>query len=265
MTLTNETTSTTSGRVNAIFDDVIGALTGVIEKHRVTWEEFGTATQWLALAGSQGSELPMMLDVFLSTPVDNVNAAGVGTESNVQGPFYVGGAPLLEQPYVLPKRADEPGDVLVFSGTVRSTDGTPLAGAVLDVWQANGAGEYSHFSPGTPEFNLRGRLRTDAEGRFEFETVVPDPYEIPKDGATGILLAALGRSAYRPGHIHFMLSHEGANPLTTQIYFEGDPYIDCDIVDAVKAPLITKLERQHGADGRSSATCSYDFVLAPRA
>jgi catechol 1,2-dioxygenase len=263
MTMTSETRSTTNARVEAIFSDVIAALTGIIEKHRVTWEEYRAASEWLTLAGNQGFELPLMLDAFLSTTVDNVNAAGVGTESNVEGPFYVADAPLLERPVVMPKRADEPGGTLLFSGTVRSTDGSPLAGATLDVWQANGAGEYSQFSPGVPEYNLRGRLTTDADGRFEFETVVPEPYEIPKSGATGILLAALGRPAYRPGHIHFLLSHEHARSLTTQIYFEGDPWIDCDVVGAVKAPLITKLERHLGAGGRSFATCSYDFVLAP--
>ena len=263
MTMTSEAPLTKNARVDAIFSDVIDALSGIIEKHRVTWDEYRAATEWLTLAGTQGFEVPLMLDVFLSTAIDNVNAAGVGTESNVEGPFYVPDAPLLERPCVLPKRADEPGEALVFSGTVRSIDGSPLAGATLDVWQANGAGEYSHFSPGVPEFNLRGRVSTDADGWFEFETVVPDPYEIPKTGATGMLLAALGRPAYRPGHIHFTLSHEDARPLTTQIYFEGDPWIDCDVVGAVKAPLITKLERHLDAEGRSSATCSYDFVLAP--
>lgn len=269
MTFTTETsanghqTPAANPRVDAIFSDVIAALTAIIEKHRVTWDEYRAATEWLTLAGSQQFELPLMLDVFLSTAVDNVNSTGAGTECNVEGPFYVDGAPLLEQPCTLPKRADEPGEALVFSGTVRSTDGSPLAGAVLDVWQANGAGEYSHFSPDVPDYNLRGRLVTDPSGRFEFATVLPDPYEIPKSGATGMLLAALGRPAYRPGHIHFILSHERAHTLTTQIYFEGDPWIDCDVVGAVKAPLITTVERHYDAEGQSSATCSYDFVLAP--
>jgi catechol 1,2-dioxygenase len=258
MTMTTEATSTANPRVDAIFTDVIDALAAIIEKHQVTWAEYRAATEWLTLAGSQGFEIPLMLDVFLSTPIDNVNSDGEGTESNVEGPFYVPGAPLLEAPCVLPKRADEVGEKLVFSGSVRSTDGSPLAGATLDVWQANGEGAYSHFSPDVPEHNLRGRLTTDANGRFEFETVVPVGYSIPDTGATGMLLAALGRPAVRPAHIHFILSHERARSLTTQIYFEGDPWIDCDVVGAVKAPLITKLEREAG-----SATCTYDFVLAP--
>jgi catechol 1,2-dioxygenase len=262
MTIANEATPTTNPRVGEIFDDVIAALSGIIERHQVTWAEYGAFMGWIGQAVEQGFEIPLMVDVFLSTAVDNVNGVEGGTESNVEGPFYVAGAPLLERPCVLPKRVDEPGDLLVFSGTVRSTDGSPLAGAVIDVWQANGAGEYSHFAPDVPEYNLRGRVTTDASGRFEFETVVPEAYEVPTTGATGALLAALGRPAFRPGHIHFTLSHESKRALTTQIYFEGDQWIDSDVVGAVKAPLITKLERHEDADGRSSATCSYDFVLA---
>ncbi len=118
-------------------------------------------------------------------------------------------------------------------------------------------GEYSNFHPGVPEGNLRGRLTTDAAGRFEFETVVPAPYEIPNTGATGSLLAALGRHCFRPGHIHFKVSHPSARALTTQIYFDGDPWIDSDVVGAVKDSLVTHLVR----DAEGATRCSYEFVL----
>jgi catechol 1,2-dioxygenase len=259
VTLT-EANQTAQARLNAIVDDVQGALLDIIAKHRITAEEFRAATMFFAEAGQQHLEIPMMLDVFLAAAVDDVaHATADGTENNVEGPVYIAGAPMLERPFVLPKREDEAGEKLIFSGTVRSTDGTPLAGALLDVWQANGAAEYSQFNPGVPEYNLRGKLTTDDDGRFEFETVVPSAYEIPKAGATGKLLAALGRSAFRPGHIHFKISHEAAAPLTTQIYFEGDPWLDSDVVGAVKASLVTKLTQ-----GPSHATCSYDFVLPAR-
>lgn len=262
MTLT-DANQTTQARLNEILDDVQRALVDIITRHRVTAKEFRAATEFLAEAGQQHLEIPMMLDVFLAAAVDDVaHASGEGTECNVEGPVYIAGAPTLERPYVLPRRADEPGDKLIFSGTVCSTDGTPLAGAALDVWQANGAAEYSHFNPDVPEYNLRGRLMTDDNGCFEFETVVPSPYEVPTSGATGRLLAALGRSAFRPAHIHFKISHQKASPLTTQIYFEGDPWIDADVVGAVKASLITKLARHDDDRGGSYATCSYDFVLS---
>jgi catechol 1,2-dioxygenase len=259
---TLETPPTNDTRVSAIFDDVVGALRDVIAKHRVSWDEYRVATAWLTSAGEQGFQIPLMLDVFLSTTVDDVNSpANGGTESNVEGPFYIADAPMLDRPYVLPRREDEPGEILVFAGTVTASDGSPLANALVDVWQDNGAGEYSHFHPGVPENNLRGRFLTDTDGRFELETVVPVPYEIPTAGAVGQLLATLGRAAVRPAHIHFKISHESARPLTTQIYLSGDPWLESDVVvGAVKAGLVTSIVP--GAPGRR-ASCSYDFVLTP--
>lgn len=262
---TLQTTPTNDTRLAAIVDDVVGALREVVTTHRITWDEYRLATAWLLSAGEQTFEIPLLMDLFLSTTVDDVqSSADGGTETNVEGPFYVAHAPLLTEPYVLPMRPDEPGEVLVFSGTVTTTDGVPLAGALVDVWQDNGAGEYSHFHPGVPEHNLRGRLLADHEGRFELRTVLPVPYEIPTNGATGRLLAAMGRSAFRPAHIHFKVSHEAARPLTTQIYFAGDPWLDADVVvGAVKASLVTPVVHAGEGGAHAPATCSYDFVLAP--
>ena len=247
-------------RLNVIFDDLHEALREVIVKHGVTWEEYGLAIEWLREAGMAGSEIPDLLDFLVSSAIDDAtHATGDGTEPNIQGPVYVADAPMLERPFVLPRREDEPGERLVFSGTVRTTDGVPLAGAVLDIWQSNGAGEYSHFMAGVPEYNLRGRLTTDDDGCFEFETVVPAPYEVSLGAATGRLFATLGRPNFRPGHIHLKLSHEAAAPLTTQIYFDGDRFLDSDVVGAVKPSLVTKLMRHVGED--AYARCSYDFVL----
>jgi len=155
--------------------------------------------------------------------------------------------------------------VLFLSGTVSSLDGRPLAGAMLDMWQA-------HFYEGIPAFNLRGRFTTDREGRFEVRTVLPAAYEIPKEGPTGRLLNALGRHFFRPSHLHIRLSHPGHKPLTTQIYFEGDAYLHSDVVGAVKDSLVVKLQkddaRSNGGQGAPDSpcyTCSYNFVLQPQA
>ena len=248
-----------TGRLNAIVDDLQAALIEIMRTHRVTHEEYRAATVWLMAAGTQHLEIPLMLDVFLAQAVDDLSHEETeGTDNNVEGPVYIEGAPMLTAPYVLPHRADEPGTPLVFSGSVRSTDGTPLAGAVLDIWQANGAGEYSHFNPGVPEYNLRGKLTTDADGTFEFATVAPSEYPIPLAGATGQLLAALGRPGNRPAHIHFKLSHPDAAPLTTQLYFADDPYLRSDVVGAVKDSLVLNPVRTD--DG---VACSFDFVLSP--
>ncbi|MCK0113611.1 catechol 1,2-dioxygenase [Ornithinimicrobium sp. F0845] len=259
---TIDTARPTNLRLQEVFDDVLQALLDAITRHRVTWEEFRVATEWLTEAGDQGIEIPLMLDVFLSSTVDDLAHAGDGTENNLEGPYYVPDAPFLHHPYVLPQRQDEPGEKLHFAGRVRSTDGTPLAGAVLDVWQSNGLGEYSHVQPDLPEFNLRGRLVADQDGCFEFMTVVPVPYAIPTDGATGRLLAAMGREPFRPAHIHFRISHPDCEPLTTQIYFEDDPWLDADVAGAVKESLVTPVTRWADAGGGQYAGCAYDFVLS---
>jgi catechol 1,2-dioxygenase len=179
---------------------------------------------------------------------------------------------LLERPYVLPQRENEDGEILFFSGTVRSTHGAPLVGALLDIWQADATGRYSQFNYQEPRYNLRGRLQTDDKGRFEVRTVVPSSYEIPKAGPTGKLLAALGRHAFRPAHLHVKLSDEACEPLTTQLYMDGDPWIESDVVGAVKAPLVARLTK-HDSPGdlvarglkRPYFTLSYDFTLGPSA
>lgn len=262
-----------NARLAEIFHDLLGAVQGVIKKHGVTYEEYRQATGFLMEAGKSDNEIPLLLDIFLSVTVDDVNNPSTGgTETNVEGPYYIPGAPVLDPPYALPSRENEPGDPLFFSGSVRSPDERPLAGTVLDIWQANGEGHYSHFDPSQPQYNLRGKIKTDDQGRFEVRTVVPAPYEIPKEGPTGRLVGALGRTFFRPAHIHVMLSHDGFRPLTTQIYFQDDPWLDSDVVGAVKASLVTKLEKHEDAAelqkrgvGRPFFTCSYDLVLQPQA
>jgi catechol 1,2-dioxygenase len=259
-----------NARLEVVFTDILDSLQRIIRRHQITLEEFRLATEWLTEAGTQPNEIPLVLDLLLACTVDDVNfAVDEGTANTVEGPFFVPGAPLLSPPYRLPMRDDEPGERLLFSGTVRSVDGTPLPAAMLDIWQISADGGYSHFHPGFPEYNLRGRLAADQDGGFEVETVVPQPYEVPHDGATGKLLAALGRTAYRPAHLHLKLTHPGQRPLTTQIYFEDDPWLDRDVVvGATKTSLVTRLVRDGAtATGSGSAAriarCRYDFVLEP--
>jgi catechol 1,2-dioxygenase len=89
-------------------------------------------------------------------------------------------------------------DVLFLSGTVRTPDGAPLEGALLDLWQAGADGTHSGFAPAVAAYNLRGRFLADADGTFEVRTIRPASYEIPKAGPTGRFLAAVGHHAFRP-------------------------------------------------------------------
>ena len=157
-------------------------------------------------------------------------------------------------------RADEPGTPLRFQGQVKAVEGTPLAGALVDIWHADDLGFYSQFAPGLPDWLFRGRVVTDEEGRFAIQTMQPAPYQIPTDGSCGALIAAAGWHAWRPAHIHLKVSAPDHLLITTQLYFEGGEYVDTDIADAVKPELM--LAPTPRADGQGNEV-TYDFVLAP--
>lgn len=252
-------------RSAAIVEDIVTVLRDVIRRHRVTYAEYRSALQFLAGTVEEG-ELPLLSDVLFEALIDEVaqlDSEG-GTDSNVEGPFYVAGAPLSDadgETPVLPMRSEEPGDRLLFTGAVRSTTGAALPSAVIDVWQANGDGLYSQFVPGLPEWNLRGRIRCDADGKFAFVTVVPAAYDIPRHPRTGRVLDLLGLEPHRPAHIHFKVDAPGHLRLTTQVYFASDPWLDQDVVGAVKPSLVTELHKATDTDNYAY-TCRFDFALS---
>jgi catechol 1,2-dioxygenase len=255
-------------RLAYIFDDMVASLRRIIRERRVTHEEYRQAVAFMCEVAERG-EVPLLIDVFLeATVVDNADKAG--TEMSVEGPYYLGGAPVLVPPYALPQRSDEPGEILMLAGTVRSTEGVALGGASVDVWQSDARGAYSHFNYPEPRYNLRGKLSTDPKGRFEVRTVIPSSYEIPKQGPTGSLLKMMGRHAFRPAHIHTRLTAPGFETLTTQLYFAEDPWLASDVVGAVKPSLvIAPVRHDDPADLRERGfarpyySVNYDFALRP--
>jgi protocatechuate 3,4-dioxygenase beta subunit len=137
------------------------------------------------------------------------------TGKDIEGPFYREGAPLRTTLF----DKGEKGETLVVSGKVVARNGRPLAGAELDIWQCNADGKYDNDDPNNPpkkdQYTLRGRLKTNDKGEYEFTTIKPVPYSI-------------GQNQYRPAHIHLKASLAGYTPLTTQIYFHGDKYNKTD-------------------------------------
>ncbi|HUE34106.1 MAG TPA: hypothetical protein VMQ38_14780, partial [Mycobacterium sp.] len=116
---------------------------------------------------------------------------------------------------------------------------------------------------------LRGRFRTDADGRIAFWSILPHEYPIPDDGPVGQMLAAVARHPFRAPHVHFMISAPGYRRLVTQLFPRGGPYLDSDTVFAVKDPLIVDIPAQDDPppDGRTVGGCwhllDYVFHLAP--
>lgn len=258
-------------RLAHLLNDLLETLREFIRRNNITSNEYRQAVNFLHRTGQIG-EIPLMMDVFLETTVDEVTYGDWGgSATTIEGPYYVEGAPVLDLPYELPRREDEPGDVLFFSGTVRSNEGRPLNRALIDMWQADANGVYSNIDPTPPPYNLRGKFYTDEQGRFEVRTVVPAPYEIPTEGPTGQLLQILGKHTMRPAHIHLKISREGYQSMTTQLFFEGGEYVESDCVEAVKPELVAKLEshddpedyHRRGLD-KPYYMLQYDFVLAPQ-
>ena len=251
---------TSTERANAIASDALAALHGVIRKHQVTYAEYDALKAWLIRVGEDG-EWPLFLDVFVEHVVEGVaNATREGSKGTIEGPYYVPGAPSLGSAGTLPMRDDEAGTPLLFAGHVRSVGGTPLAGARMEIWQADDAGFYSQFAPALPEWNLRGTFTTDESGSFGIQTIKPAPYQIPHDGATGALIDVAGWHAWRPAHLHLKISAPGHQPITTQLYFPGDPHNGDDIASAVKPELLLDPRPARSGNGLE---VTYDFVLDP--
>ncbi|PTB20359.1 catechol 1,2-dioxygenase [Trinickia symbiotica] len=212
------------------------------------------------------------LERFLDIRMDEAEAkAGIkgGTPRTIEGPLYVAGAPESVGFARLDdgSQADE-GDVLFMQGTVFGANGKPLPGARVEVWHANLLGNYSFFDKTQPDFNLRRTIVTDADGRYQFRSIVPVGYACPPGGTTQRLLDKLGRHGRRPAHIHFFVSAPGHRKLTTQINIDGDAYLWDDFAFASREGLVPPIERissaeqlaRHGVD-KPFASIDFDFRL----
>lgn len=244
-------------RVSLLAREVLSAIHDTIERHEVTYDEYNALKAWLIRVGEDG-EWPLFLDVWVEHKVEEVaGKARPGSKGTIEGPFYVPGAPSYAAEATLPMRDDEQGTPFLFQGQVTDTDGVALAGATVEIWHADSDGMYSQFAPGIPEWNLRGIVTADSEGRFYVHTMRPAPYQIPTDGSCGALIRAAGWHPWRPAHLHLKVSAEGHQLVTTQLYFPGDAHNDDDVASAVKPELM--LDPQ-AVDGGEQAT--YDFALA---
>ncbi|UWQ29357.1 intradiol ring-cleavage dioxygenase [Leisingera sp. M523] len=204
---------------------------------------------------------------MLVDAINNRKPTGA-SESTVLGPFHVAEAP--ELPMGSNICLDGKGEPMLVRGRILDTDGNPVAGAKIDVWQANDEGFYDVQQKGIqPDFNLRGVFRTGADGSYSFRAVKPKFYPIPDDGPVGKLLRDLGRHPYRPAHFHYILEADGFESLTTHIFDPDDPYINSDAVFGVKESLMAKFDLiedpaalQEAGFDEAFYLVEHDFVLA---
>jgi hydroxyquinol 1,2-dioxygenase len=264
---------TSDARLKQIMTALIAHLHAFVREVELTEEEWAAGIRFLTACGhmcdDKRQELILLSDTLgVSMLVDAINhrsPEGV-TESTVFGPFYVHGAP--ELPLGADIAGATAGERAVVQGRVLDEAGRPIPGAQLDVWQAAPTGLYDVQDPSQPAMNLRGKFRTDVDGRFWFRTVKPVAYPIPTDGPVGRMLQALGRHPWRPAHIHFIVSADGFAPVTTHLFAAGDPYLDSDAVFGVKSSLVVGFQCCAVGpmpDGTMSdapfLVASYDFAL----
>lgn len=265
----------TDPRLREVMRVMVEHLHAAVKEAAITSEEWMTAIRFLTDTGQLCSdwrqEFILLSDVLgVSMLVDAINhqrPAG-STENTVLGPFHVAGAPRYAHGANI--CLDGKGEAMLVTGRVVDNDGNPVAGATLDVWQANEDGFYDVQQRGIqPDWNLRGIFETGADGGFWFRSAKPRWYPIPGDGPVGTMLAALGRHPNRAAHLHFIIRAPGYDTIVTHIFTPDCPYLPEDAVFGVKDALIADfvlVDDPAAAAGHGLAApfwrVEWEFVLA---
>lgn len=238
-------------RVQQVVVRLLGDLCKAIEELDITPTEFWHGIGYMSAAGA-ASELGLLaaglgLERFLDIRADEAERkAGLegGTPRTIEGPLYVAGAPESVGFARLDDGTEsDQAETLFMQGTVFDQEGKPLPNAKVEVWHANLLGNYSFFDRSQSDFNLRRTIVTDADGRYQFRSIIPVGYGCPPDGTTQQLLNLLGRHGQRPAHIHFFVSAPGQRKLTTQINIDGDEYLWDDFAFASREGLVPPVVR----------------------
>ena len=180
--------------------------------------------------------------------VGGVNAQGL-TPRQQEGPFY----PLVkladrdnDLTVVSGSSEHATGDVVLLSGHVLASDGRPIVGAIVEIWQTDDSGAYLHPNdPATVDrdmnFQFYGESVTDEGGGYAFRTILPGQYEP------------------RPRHIHFKVKFGGAELITSQLYFEGH---EGAMASREPAALTVQLSRIDDALAPVAYAGSKDIILS---
>ncbi|WP_210403949.1 dioxygenase [Pararhodobacter marinus] len=258
-----------NARLVAAMLSVTGHMQAVLDELRPDLDELRALVGFLTEVGyftdSRRQEWVLLADALgLSAAIEDINAPRPqgATPNTPAGPFYRADAP--DVPLGGSLCLDGKGESLRVTGQVRALAGTPLAGARVEVWHANDQGLYENQEPDQqPEFNLRGKLTADPQGRFAFHTIRPAGYALPGDGPVAMLLTRLGLSLDRPAHLHFRVSAPGYQTLTTQIFDRADPAIGRDAVFGVKPELLAEFRAHPSKDGARTHSLDLNLVLCP--
>jgi catechol 1,2-dioxygenase len=264
---------TPNQRLRAVMDALVRHLHAFVRETRPTEEEWDKGLAFVTglgqMTNDRHNETMLAADILgLSTLVGMQNSADWGgeTEAALLGPFWRLNSPELSLGASIARKGT-PGVPLYVSGRVTCED-EPIADAVVDIWQADPRGMYDNQIEDLKGMNLRGQFRTDADGRYYFQSVRPAGYPVPMHGPSGELLRAQRRSPFRPAHIHFMISKPGFKTLVTQVFVDNTQHLEKDVTFAVTPRLIGRLKEHDTLDdapkGFTAPWCSlvYDLSIA---
>ncbi len=241
-------------RLKEVMEAMIRHLHDFVREVQLTEKEWAAAITYLHrcadISSPERSEFILTSDVLgVSSLVDTINNRRPegATENSVLGPFYIAEkGDLGEVPAIAPGgdligERNKDGEPSYIHGIVRDRSGSPIEGAKIDFWQNAPNGLYDVQEP-EKGYNLRCRIVTGADGRFAFTTTKPLPYTIPLDGPVGDLMQDAKRNVWRPAHLHVRIEAPDYETLTTELFIDGDTYLDDDAVFGVKDSLVLKWE-----------------------
>jgi hydroxyquinol 1,2-dioxygenase len=253
---------TPDARLREIMASLVRHLHAFAREVRLTEAEWSRGIEFLTGVGhmtdDQRQEFILLSDTLglsmLVVAMNNAKPAGA-TASTVFGPFFVEGAPKYAHGDDVGNGA--PGVPCLVRGRVLDLDGKPVAGASIEVWQADAKGKYDVQRPDRSGHQGRGSLVAGGQGEYHFRSILAEAYPIPDDGPVGDLLRATRRHPWRPAHLHFMIRAPGYETLITHVFRAGDRYLDSDAVFGVRESLVADWKEQ--PDG--TYLVEYDFVL----
>lgn len=247
---------TSDPRLKQVLDGLLRHLHAFALEVQLSYAELEVALDFLVrigkATGPEKHEGILLADILgLATLVGLIDAkqalAAGGTEPALIGPFWRANQPIRPNGAHIAS-AQTPGNKLFVDGRVLSLDGTPIANARVETWQASPGGLYENQDPDQEDMNLRARFQTDSDGHFSFHSVRPAGYAVPVDGPCGELLALQRRDIMRPAHLHFIVFAEGYKTLATQIFDANDPNAYRDVVFGAVGSLLHRFDlREDGS------------------
>jgi protocatechuate 3,4-dioxygenase beta subunit len=236
--------TTRNPRLKAVMEVVIRHVHEILREADITPAELFTGIQFLTDVGQKCTPTRqefMILSAVLGVEsvvnvLDDVRTPDRGTRTSIFGPFYLDESPLLKNGDSLLSVAHDNTQQIALYGRVTDAEGKPLPNVSVEIWQTDETGLYDVQHK--EERDVRGRVLTDAQGRYYLRTVPPLGYSIPMDGPTGALVLAQQRHGMRPAHIHFKLTAPGYRDLITALYLRSDKYVESDTAFGVTGSLV---------------------------